>query len=245
MRVRLDQLLVSRGIMATRARARDAIQRGCVQVEGVVRSKAGDMVAQDAAIVLDDPASAYVSRAAVKLVKGLDHFEFDVNGANALDIGASTGGFVQVLLERGVRHVTGIDVGHGQMHETLRVDPRVTCLEGLNARELQAADLSYAPDLIVSDVSFISLELALPPALQLAAARARGVFLVKPQFEAGREAIGKGGLVDPLLGEAAVNRVATWLDGRYGWRVIGLTPSPILGGDGNAEFLLGAERGMA
>ncbi|RUX33262.1 TlyA family rRNA (cytidine-2'-O)-methyltransferase, partial [Mesorhizobium sp. M4A.F.Ca.ET.050.02.1.1] len=160
----------------------------------------------------------------------------------ALDIGASTGGFTQVLLERAAAHVTAIDVGHGQMHPEIAGDPRVTVIEGLNARDLSAADLGgLAPDFVVCDVSFISLRLALPPALALAAAGARALLLVKPQFEAGREAIGKGGLLkDPADAERVASLVGDWLGGIPGWRVLGLHPSPIEGGDGNREFLLGA-----
>ena len=194
--LRLDELLVSRGFFASRSRARDAVARGAVTVDGQPAKKPGQSVAGDVAIKVDDPAQAYVSRAALKLIAGLDHFGFDPAERQALDIGASTGGFTQVLLERGATHVVAIDVGHGQMDEKLRADPRVTCVEGLNARNLARDDLGGSlPDFLVSDVSFISLRLALPNALGLAASGAKGVFLVKPQFEAGREAIGKGGLL--------------------------------------------------
>ncbi|RJG45998.1 TlyA family RNA methyltransferase [Mesorhizobium sp. DCY119] len=239
-RQRLDELLVARGLFASRSRARDAIERGTVTVDGTVAAKAGQGVSPEAVIAVDDPAQAYVSRAALKLIAGLDHFSIDPSGCTALDIGASTGGFTQVLLERGAAHVVAIDVGHGQMHESLKADPRVRCIEGLNARELSAGDLNgHAPDLIVSDVSFISLKLALPPALDLAQSGAHGIFLVKPQFEAGREAIGKGGLLKnpadaPLIAEA----LKEWLDAVPGWRAIGICPSPIEGSDGNREFLL-------
>lgn len=162
-RPRLDQLLVERGFFATRSRARDAIQRGTVKVDGRPITKPGQMVVRDAALAVDDPASAYVSRAALKLVAALDHFDLNVKGRTALDIGASTGGFTQVLLERGAHHVIAIDVGHDQLHESLRHDPRVTSKEGVNARALELAHLdTRAVDCIVSDVSFISLRLALP-----------------------------------------------------------------------------------
>ncbi|NGN40486.1 TlyA family RNA methyltransferase [Mesorhizobium sp. CGMCC 1.15528] len=239
-RQRLDELLVARGLFASRSRARDAIERGTVKVDGAVAGKAGQGVSADAVIAVDDPAQSYVSRAALKLIAGLDHFSIDPSGCTALDIGASTGGFTQVLLERGAAHVTAIDVGHGQMHPSLKADPCVRCIEGLNARELSAGDLDgRLPELIVSDVSFISLKLALPPALDLARPGARGIFLVKPQFEAGREAIGKGGLLKnpvdaPLIAEA----LKDWLDAVPGWRAIGICPSPIEGSDGNREFLL-------
>jgi 23S rRNA (cytidine1920-2'-O)/16S rRNA (cytidine1409-2'-O)-methyltransferase len=238
--MRLDQLLVDKGIFASRSRARDAIVRGTVQVNGIVITKPGATVTLDAAIAVDDPASAYVSRAALKLVAGLDHFAIDVSGRTALDIGASTGGFTQVLLERGASHVIAIDVGHDQLHGSLRSDRRVTNIEALNARALSRDHLGgKSVDLVVSDVSFISLKLALPPALELAEAGACCVLLVKPQFEAGREAIGKGGVLrDPKDGERVANDLRNWLDGLPGWSALGFCPSPIEGGDGNREFLL-------
>ena len=240
-RQRLDDLLVARGLFASRSRAADAVRRGTVGVDGVVVSKPGQSVPADAAIAVDDPARGYVSRAALKLAAGLDRFGFDVKGCEVLDVGASTGGFTQLLLERGAAHVTALDVGHGQLHASLAADPRVTSIEGLNARDVTAADLGgRVPDLVVCDVSFISLKLALPPALGLAAPGARAVLLVKPQFEAGREAIGKGGLLrDPADAERVAHDLRGWLDGLPGWRALGLCPSPIEGGDGNREFLLG------
>lgn len=239
-RLRLDELLVERGLFASRSRARDAIGRGTVRVDGQAAAKAGRTVAVDAALEIDDPARAYVSRAALKLIAGLDGFGLDPAGCTALDIGASTGGFTQVLLERGAAHVTAIDVGHGQMRGEIAADPRVTSIEGLNARDLTAAGLGgRVPDFIVSDVSFISLKLALPPALALAAAGAKAVLLVKPQFEAGREAIGKGGLLKSADDAGRVaGSLRDWLDAQPGWRALGLHPSPIEGGDGNREFLL-------
>lgn len=239
-RQRLDDLLVARGLFASRSRARDAVERGTVSVDGMVVTKPGQNVPPGVELVVDDPARNYVSRAALKLIAGLDHFEFDPSGAEALDIGASTGGFTQVLLERGAAHVTAIDVGHGQMHASIENDPRVTSVEGLNARDLSMASLGgRVPDFIVSDVSFISLKLALPPALDLAKAGAYALLLVKPQFEAGRDAIGKGGLLkNPADSEAVAADLHRWLDRHTGWRAAGLHPSPIEGGDGNREFLL-------
>lgn len=239
-RHRLDEILVSRGFYASRSRARDAIERGTVTVDGAVAAKAGLSVAAVADIRIADPAKAYVSRAALKLIAGLDHFGFDPAGRFALDIGASTGGFTQVLLERGVARVLAFDVGHGQMDATVRADPRVTCMEGLNARDLSEAYLGCGrPDFLVCDVSFISLTLALPPALSLAAPGACAILLVKPQFEAGREAIGKGGLLKrPEQGLEIAERLRNWLDSISGWRAVGLHPSPVAGGDGNREFLL-------
>ncbi|WP_246485356.1 TlyA family RNA methyltransferase [Aminobacter carboxidus] len=239
--LRLDELLVSRGFFASRSRARDAVARGAVTVDGQPAKKPGQTVTKTAEIAVDDPAQAYVSRAALKLIAGLDHFGFDPAGTTALDIGASTGGFTQVLLERGAAHVVAIDVGHGQMGERLKSDPSVTCLEGLNARNLTSEDLGgRTPDFVVSDVSFISLRLALPNALQLAASGARAVLLVKPQFEAGREAIGKGGLLKNADdGPRVTEELRAWLDAVPGWRALGICPSPLEGGDGNREYLLG------
>ncbi|WP_137934068.1 TlyA family RNA methyltransferase [Mesorhizobium comanense] len=243
-RQRLDDLLVQRGLFASRSRARDAVERGTVTVDGVVARKPGQTVQPDCAVGVDDPAQRYVSRAALKLIAGLDLFGLDPAGREALDIGASTGGFTQVLLERGASHVTAIDVGHGQMHPDVGKDQRVTVIEGLNARDLRSADLAgRIPDFIVSDVSFISLKLALPPALAIAKAGAGAMLLVKPQFEAGREAIGKGGLLkDPADAARVAGLLRDWLDDMPGWRSLGLHPSPIEGGDGNREYLLGGIR---
>ena len=239
-RLRLDELLVRRGLFASRSRARDAITRGAVAVDGVTAAKPGQAIADTVEISVDDPARAYVSRAALKLVAGLDAFGIEPAGRDALDIGASTGGFTQVLLERGAAHVVAVDVGHGQLDPALAADPRVTSLEKLNARKLLTDHLGgIRPGLVVSDVSFISLKLALPPSLDLAAPGAHCVLLVKPQFEAGREALGKGGLLrDPARGELVARDLSAWLDALPGWRALGFVPSPIEGGDGNREFLL-------
>ncbi|MEN0001679.1 MAG: TlyA family RNA methyltransferase [Pseudomonadota bacterium] len=237
--IRLDQLLVDRGTYETRARARDAIKRGCVAVDGKAVTKPGAMTASDAAIDLDDPAQPYVSRAALKLISALDRFDLDPVGQICVDIGASTGGFSQVLLERGAAKVFAVDVGHGQLAPQLDAHEQLVNLERLNARDLKPEHLGgEAPTFIVSDVSFISLKLALPPALSLADAGARCVLLVKPQFEVGRDKIGKNGLVDPAVATACSESMITWLDGLEGWQTIGLAPSPITGGDGNHEFLL-------
>ncbi len=240
-RTRLDQALVDRGYFGTRSRARDAILRGAVTVDGRLAAKPGQPVGPDCRIGIDDPAHGYVSRAALKLTAGLDHFGIRPEGRIALDIGASTGGFTQVLLERGASQVFAIDVGHGQLDAAIEADARVTSLEGVNARDLTAEHLGgVRPQIIVCDVSFISLRLALPPALALAAAAASGVFLVKPQFEAGRDAIGKGGLLrDPDQAGSIALELSRWLDDMDGWRSLGIIDSPVAGGDGNREFLLG------
>ncbi len=241
---RLDQMLVAQGHFATRSRARDAIARGTVRIDGMPVTKPGQAVSASAAIEIDDPAQAYVSRAALKLIAGLDHFGFSPDGLDCLDIGASTGGFTQVLLERGARHVTAVDVGHDQLHQSLAGHARITNLEGQNARELDATHVGGRPiGAVVSDVSFISLKLALPPALSLAAPGAFCVLLVKPQFEAGREAIGKGGILkDASAGERIAADMAEWLATQPGWTPIGITASPISGGDGNHEYLLGGRK---
>ncbi|MCC0034295.1 MAG: TlyA family RNA methyltransferase [Hoeflea sp.] len=240
-RDRLDQILVRRGLYDSRSRARDAIARGAVLVAGKPVTKPGALVSETAHITLADPARAYVSRAALKLIAGLDHFGFDPSGRVALDVGASTGGFTQVLIERGAEHVLAVDVGHDQLHARLADDARVSNLEGLNARDLAHVHLgSHAIGAVVSDVSFISLKLALPPALALAEPGAFAVLLVKPQFEAGRAAIGKGGLLkDPSQGPVIAEDLARWLDGQPGWSATGPIASPIEGSDGNHEFLIG------
>jgi 23S rRNA (cytidine1920-2'-O)/16S rRNA (cytidine1409-2'-O)-methyltransferase len=241
-RVRLDEALVARGFYPTRSRARDAIKRGTVMVDGETASKPAQHVTDDAAIAIADQARAYVSRAALKLKHALDHFALSPEGLHCLDIGAATGGFSEVLLERGARHVTAIEVGHGQLAPALARDPRISLWEGLNARDLEPLHLKAPPQFIVCDVSFISLKLALPRGLDLAAPGARLVALIKPQFEAGRAALGRDGVVkDELIHRQVCDDIASWLKAR-GWSVIGLLPSPLQGGSGNREFLIAAEK---
>ena len=242
--MRLDQLLVALKRFETRSRARDAIARGAVTVDGAAARKPAMTVRPDAEIVIADPAGAYVSRAALKLKAALDHFALSPKDAHALDIGASTGGFTEVLLERGACHVTAIDVGHGQMAARIADDRRVSSIEGLNARNLTREDVAFGPiTWVVSDVSFISLKLALPPALTLAEPGAFCVLLVKPQFEAGREHIGKKGLLkDRARGPVIAAELERWLVENQGWDSFGTTPSPIEGGDGNHEFLLAGRK---
>ncbi|MDI6834628.1 MAG: TlyA family RNA methyltransferase [Rhizobiaceae bacterium] len=241
---RLDQLLVALDIVASRSRARDAIQRGTVKVDGKVVTKPSLVFSADVTIEIDDPAQDYVSRAALKLVAGLDHFGLDPSGQECLDVGASTGGFTEVLLKRGAAHVTAIDVGHDQMHPRVAADPRVSNIEGLNARYLEGDDIGDRPiSFVVSDVSFISLKLALPPALDLAEPGSHCLLLVKPQFEAGRDAISKAGLLkDPESAPAVAAELERWLVEDIGWQSLGLIPSPIAGGDGNQEFLLAGRK---
>ena len=243
-RLRLDEWLVDKGYYATRARARDAIKRGCVSLGGERSVKPARTVTADLTVTVNDPASRYVSRAALKLVHALDTTGLSPKGRLAVDIGASTGGFCQVLLEAGAEHVWGIDVGHDQLDESLQRDERLTPIEGLNARDLKLEHLGgNRPQFITCDVSFISLKLALPQALELAADEAIGIFLVKPQFEVGKEALGKGGIVrEEGLAENAARGVRDWLDARKDWRVTHLLPSPVSGGDGNLEYLMAAEK---
>jgi 23S rRNA (cytidine1920-2'-O)/16S rRNA (cytidine1409-2'-O)-methyltransferase len=241
-RHRLDELLVQRGLYSSRSRARDAIARGTVTVDGIVAAKPAQNTSLESRIEILDEARAYVSRSALKLKSGPSFFNISAKGLNCLDIGASTGGFTQVLLEQGAAHVTAIDVGHGQFDASLKDDPRVTSIEGLNARDLTAAHLKHEIDLIVCDVSFISLKLALPAALALAEARTRLLALIKPQFEAGRDAIGRGGIViDPQEHERVCKEISEFLTVEN-WKVLGLTPASIEGGDGNKEFLIAAEK---
>ena len=236
---RADVFLVAQGYAASRAEAQAAIKAGRVSADGAPVTKPAQKL-HDGMTIGFEKEHPYVSRGALKLIAALDHFGFSPEGRRCLDIGASTGGFTEVLLERGAKHVTAVDVGHGQLHEKISGDARVTSYEGVNARELRP-DIAGAPEAIVIDVSFISLMLALPRALALAAPGAWLVALVKPQFEAGREHIGKGGLVrDASVAHAAAERVAMWLSSVGGWTVHGLIESPLPGGDGNREYLLGA-----
>jgi 23S rRNA (cytidine1920-2'-O)/16S rRNA (cytidine1409-2'-O)-methyltransferase len=242
--MRLDNALVARGLVPSRARARDAILRGHVTIDGVPAEKPSLTVRPDTRLAIADPAGDYVSRAALKLVSALDHFCYSPEGVAALDIGASTGGFTEVLLRRGARRVFGVDVGHGQLHQRLAADPRVVNLEGVNARDLKAARIGEPVAAITADVSFISLKLALPPALALATDNAWGVFLVKPQFEVGPDRVGRGGIVrDETVARKAADDFAEWLDKEMSWMVDGILRSPIDGGDGNREYLVGARRG--
>lgn len=228
------------GLAPSRARAADLVRRGCVTVAGVPASKPGAFVADDAPLAVTPDASAHVSRGALKLEAALEAFGLSAEGRVALDVGASTGGFTEVLLERGAAKVFAVDVGRGQLHARLRVDSRVVSLEATDARTLEASLIPEPVTAIVADVSFISLTQALPAALKLAAPGAWLVALVKPQFEAGREAVGKGGIVRDAADRArAVSRVRDFLEAKA-WHVLGVTESPITGGSGNVEFLIGA-----
>jgi 23S rRNA (cytidine1920-2'-O)/16S rRNA (cytidine1409-2'-O)-methyltransferase len=236
---RADQLLVARGLFESRAKAQAAIEAGNVFVAGEVVRKVSQMIAEDAEIAAT-PAHPYVSRGALKLEAALDHFKVDPRGKICLDVGASTGGFTELLLTRGAEKVYAVDTGTGQLHPRLKSDPRVVSLEQTDIRKLDEAAIPDAARLIVIDVSFISLELVLPQALAFAAPHAELIVLIKPQFEAGREHVKKGIVRDAEVHMAVCQRVEL-LVGRQGWRLRGTIPSPIQGGDGNAEFLLYAE----
>lgn len=237
-RTRLDLLVTDRGLAPSRERARALILAGQVRVNGQTVSKAGTLVAHDAAVTLDTPDHPYVSRGGVKLAHALDTFAIDVRGRKALDIGASTGGFTDVLLRRGATSVIALDVGHGQLDWTLRTDPRVVVREHVNARALTSHDVPHAVGLVTIDVSFISLRHILPALLPFLGPGADVVALVKPQFEAGRTEVGKGGLVtDPAVHAAVVARVVEDAQ-RLGYRAVGEAPSPITGATGNREFFV-------
>lgn len=239
---RLDQEIEARGLLPSRARARDAILRGTVSVNGTVASKPHQPVGPADMIILDDPAAKYVSRAALKLIAGLEAGGIDAAGRVCLDLGASTGGFTQVLLERGAARVYAVDVGHDQLHESLRNDRRVISLEGVNGRDLTTELIPDPIGLIVSDVSFVSILKVIDPALTLAAPGAEAVILIKPQFEVGRDHIGKGGIVnDEEAIAAAVERVDAHMVAA-GWAKRFDIASPISGGDGNREIVAGFAR---
>jgi 23S rRNA (cytidine1920-2'-O)/16S rRNA (cytidine1409-2'-O)-methyltransferase len=229
---------VARGLAPSRERARALILAGRVKVDGGVVSKAGALVNADASVELTAPDHPYVGRGGIKLAHALDVFAVDAAGRRALDIGASTGGFTDVLLQRGALSVIALDVGRGQLDWRLRNDSRVLVREGINARALAAADLPWPVDLVVIDVSFISLRHIFPPLPGLLAAGGDVVALVKPQFEAGREEVGKHGLVtDPAVHDAVLARVTADAEASHLIR-INMTPSPITGATGNKEFFL-------
>jgi len=240
---RADQLLVDRGLVESRTRAQALILAGRVYSQTRRVDKPGQQLAADTPLELKGQDHPWVSRGGLKLVGALDHFAIDPAGLVALDIGASTGGFTDVLLDRGARRVYAVDVGHGQLAWKLRQDPKVVVLERTNARHLSAEQVPEAVDLVVCDASFIGLETILPTPLALAAPGARLIALIKPQFEVGKGRVGKGGVVrDPALHEEVCRRIEAWLNARPDWRVIGLTKSPITGPEGNREFLIAAER---
>jgi 23S rRNA (cytidine1920-2'-O)/16S rRNA (cytidine1409-2'-O)-methyltransferase len=238
-RLRADRLLVERGFYESRARAQAAIAAGLVSADGRPVARSSDALAPEAVIVAGQP-HPFVSRGGLKLSAALDAFGFDPAGRVCLDVGASTGGFTDVLLRRGAAHVHAVDVGRGQLHASLAGDPRVTSLEGTDVRHLDRAALREPPSLVSIDVSFIALRLVLPAVAPLLAPGAALVALIKPQFEAGRERVGRGGIVrDAAVHADVCASVAGCLSG-LGFTVVGTRTSPVTGGDGNHEFLIGA-----
>ncbi len=237
--VRLDQALVNRGLAQSRSRARALIDAKLVLIDGVVADKPARPIGTDAVLTLAGLDHPWVSRGGIKLAHALDHFEIDPTGWVGLDIGASTGGFTDVLRTRGAAKIYAVDVGHDQLAPALRADPRIVVLEHLNARHLTASHVPERVDIVTCDASFIGLHLVLPAALGRAAPGAVLVALIKPQFEVGSGHVGKGGIVrDPTLHQACCTRVRDWLTTKVGWTVAGVIDSPILGPDGNKEFLI-------
>jgi len=239
-RQRADRLLVDRGLFVSRAKAQAAIEAGLVTADERTVLKPSEQIPTDAKLHANS-AHPYVSRGGLKLAAALDHFGFDPKNRICLDVGASTGGFTQVLLDRGARRIYAVDVGTDQLHKLLRTRPEVVSLEATDIRQLSRDAISEPPDFISIDVSFISLKLTLPPAVALAKVPARLVALIKPQFEAGPGATKKGIIRDAAMQEGVCDDIVK-LATSLGWRVLGIIPSPVLGGDGNAEFLLGATR---
>lgn len=243
-RVRVDALLVERGLTNSRARAQALVLAGKVYSGTRRIDEAGALVLADADLAVSGPDHPWVSRGGVKLAHGLDRFAIDPRDKICLDIGASTGGFTDVLLQRGASRVYAVDVGHGQLAWKLRQDPRVVVLDRTNARYLTTAQVPEPVALITCDVSFIGLETVLPAALALSAPDAHLIALIKPQFEVGPGRVGKGGVVrDPALHRNVCDRIARWLEAGPGWTVLGVCESPIQGPEGNREFLIAARRG--
>ena len=239
-KVRADQLLVAQGLAESRTRAQALILAGNVFAGDRRVAKAGDMLAEDAALTVKGRDHPWVSRGGIKLDHGLSHFGFDVTGAVGLDVGSSTGGFTDVLLSRGAARVYAVDVGTNQLAWKLRSDERVVVHEQTNARDLSHAIIPESVDVVVCDASFIALHKVLDAALDLAKPGAALVALIKPQFEAGREEVGKGGVIrDPTIHQRVCDEAVAWVQSKR-WRVCGVEPSPITGPEGNVEFLLGA-----
>jgi 23S rRNA (cytidine1920-2'-O)/16S rRNA (cytidine1409-2'-O)-methyltransferase len=244
-KIRADQLLVARGLAESRTRAQALILAGNVFAGDKRVGKAGDLLADDAELNVKGRDHPWVSRGGIKLDHGLSHFKFDVAGAVALDVGSSTGGFTDVLLSRGAAKVYAVDVGTNQLAWKLRSDPRVVVHEQTNARDLTGDIIPEPVDIVVCDASFIGLQKVLDRALNLAKPGAKLVALIKPQFEAGREEVGKGGVVrDPAVHVRVCDEAAAWVQSK-GWTVCGIVRSPITGPEGNVEFLLGAVKGAS
>ncbi len=242
-KIRVDVLLVDRGLVESRSRAQALIMAGAVYTGTERISKAGQTIADDAPLEVKGRDHPWVSRGGLKLDHALKQFDVDLAGKVVLDVGASTGGFTDVALRHGASKVYAVDVGHGQLAWSLRQDPRVVVLEKTNARHLTAAEIPGPVDAVVCDASFIGLQTVLPAPMALAASGAVLIALIKPQFEVGKGQVGKGGVVrDPALHEEVCARIRDWLDAEPGWSVIGLTESPITGPEGNKEFLIAARR---
>jgi 23S rRNA (cytidine1920-2'-O)/16S rRNA (cytidine1409-2'-O)-methyltransferase len=240
---RLDQMLVARGLVESRARAQALIMAGLVFSGERRLDKPGLLLAEDTALSLRGQDHPWVSRGGLKLDHGLVHFGIDPRGFVAIDVGASTGGFTDVLLAKGAARIYAVDVGHGQLAWKLRTDERVVVLEKTNARHLTDAQIPEPADIVVCDASFIGLETVLPAALALTRPEAWLVALIKPQFEVGKDRVGKGGVVrDPALHQEVCDRIAAWLGQLPGWTVLGITESPITGPEGNKEFLIGGRK---
>ena len=238
-KMRLDQLLVERGLVESRTRAQAMIMAGNVYSDTKRLDKAGQQVKIDISIDIKGQDHPWVSRGGLKLEKGLKHFGVNVEGKTCIDVGASTGGFTDVLLAGGAARVYAVDVGQGQLAWRLRGDERVVVMEKTNARHLSRDDIAEPIDMVVCDASFIGLETVLPAALKLTAPGAHVIALIKPQFEVGKGRVGKGGVVrDPELHQEVCDRIQAWLGGLDGWIVLGLTESPIKGPEGNVEFLI-------
>ena len=236
-RMRLDIALEARGLVQSRARARDAVLRGTVRINNLPAVKPSQMVGADDRIEIDDPAAAYVSRAALKLIAGLDAGGIDIAGKVCVDLGASTGGFTQVLAERGAATIYAVDVGHDQLHGAVGRLTNVVSMEGVNAKDLTRDNIAEPIDIVVSDLSFVSVTKVIAPALELCRPGADAVILIKPQFEVGRENVGKGGIVtDQLAIQSAVNVVIQFM-AEQGWAHRQSLPSPISGGDGTKEIV--------
>ena len=245
MKQRLDALLVERGLVESRARAQALIIAGLVWSGERRLDKPGMAFAEDMPIEVRGRDHPWVSRGGIKLAHALEHFALDPEGEIGLDIGASTGGFTDVLLQKGAAKVYAVDVGQGQLAWSLRQDPRVIVLEKCNARHLTSREVPEAPGFVTCDASFIGLATVLPAALSLAAPGACLVALIKPQFEAGKDKVGKGGVVrDPAIHAEICERVRLWLGEQPGWTVLGITESPIRGPEGNIEFLIAASRSL-
>ena len=244
-KIRIDQLLVDRGLAESRTRAQALVMAGLVFVGERKIDKAGQQVPDDAAVDVRGRDHPWVSRGGIKLAHGLDHFGWDVGGTVAIDVGSSTGGFTDVLLQRGAARVYAVDSGTNQLAWKLRQDPRVIVHEQTSARVLTPAHIPEPIDLIVCDASFIGLAKVLDVPLGFARPSASALVLVKPQFEAGRDEVGKGGVVrDPAVHQRVCDAAAAWF-GEQGWTVEGIAQSPITGPEGNIEFLLAAERGLS